>query len=374
VNVERVISSDDHADLSHEQVKRFLVSSLHDEYDRAVEKYLGSLRITGAANARWREQQGESVEVEGQELDWLGRPAQKRHASARRPGHTDPVQRLADMDIDGVDASVTYCEVSAFRFLYLLDTGSDEATRAFNTALAEFGSADPNRLIMSYQIPIHDIDAAVREVEWVASVGGKSLQLPVFPTELGLVDYWDARYDPLWAAIQDADLPICCHTGLNTALENLAERDPTPQKGVLAATAPLTTAECFWMWIMGGVFERFERLRVVFVEPGVSWVSWWLAMVDDLVLRQDYVFPAISELPSHYFHRNVFLTFIDEPDVVRDARARIGIENVMWSSDYPHPISSWPKSRMLIDRMFDSATPEERELLIAGNAARVWNL
>src|SRR4051794_39803274 len=60
VNVERVISSDDHADLSHEQVKRFLVSSLHDEYDRAVEKYLGSLRITGAANARWREQQGES--------------------------------------------------------------------------------------------------------------------------------------------------------------------------------------------------------------------------------------------------------------------------------------------------------------------------
>ena len=74
----------------------------------------------------------------------------------------------------------------------------------------------------------------------------------------------------------------------------------------------LLTAEAFGMWIMGGVFERFPGLKVVFVEPGVAWVAWWVEIVDDMVTRQGYAFPAITELPSHYFHRNVFLTFIEE--------------------------------------------------------------
>jgi len=373
MTLQRVISSDDHADLSHDRVKQFLASYLHADYDRAVERFQGSVHITAEANQRWREQQGVAIDP-NQELDILGRPAKKAYPSWGRAGHTDPHQRLADMDIDGVDASVTYCEVSAFRFLYLLDRGSREATRAFNEALMDFGSADPSRLIMTYQIPIHDIEGAVQEVDWLASHGAKSLQLPVFPVELGLSEYWDARYDPLWAAIQEKGLPICCHVGLNTQLESLADRDPTPQKGSLAATAPLTTSESMWMWIMGGVFERFPKLKVVFVEPGVSWVAWWLNQVDDLLLRQNYDFPAISEMPSHYFHQNVFLTFIDEPDVVAAARDRIGIGNVMWSSDYPHPISSWPKSRQSIEKILESATPEETELLASGNAARVWNL
>ena len=65
------------------------------------------------------------------------------------------------MDADGVSASVTYCEVSAFRYLYLLKEGWKEATSAFNTALTEFASPDPARLVINFQIPIHDIDAAV---------------------------------------------------------------------------------------------------------------------------------------------------------------------------------------------------------------------
>ena len=111
------------------------------------------------------------------------------------------------------------------------------------------------------------------------------------------------------------------------------------------------------MWIMGGVFERFPRLKVVFVEPGLGWVPWWLYIVDDLTQRQGYDFPAITELPSHYFRQNVFLTFIDEPNAVRHAHECLGIENIMWSSDYPHPVSSWPHSHMLVDKMFARRRP-----------------
>jgi predicted TIM-barrel fold metal-dependent hydrolase len=367
---ERLISSDDHVDISHDDVKARLATKYHDAYDTGVARFQTAMTgmLTAAANARWREQQGLEPD------DNVGMAKNRTHASWRRPGHTQAPARLADMDMDGVEASVTYCEVSAFRYLYLIDDGWENATRAFNDTLTDWASPAPSRLIINYQIPIHDVDAAVREVHRAAASGCKSLQLPVYPAELGLPDYWDARYDRLWAAIQETGLPICLHIGLNTSLDNLAQRDPTPQKGVLVPVIGLSTGEAIGMFVLTGVLERFPGLKVVFVEPGIGWVAWWLYIVDDLMQRQGYEFPAITELPSHYFHQNVFLTFIDEPNVVFHARDRLGIGNVMWSSDYPHPVSSWPNSQATVDKMFSDTTAEERRLIVSGNAARVWQL
>ena len=91
------------------------------------------------------------------------------------------------------------------------------------------------------------------------------------------------------------------------------------------------------MWVLTGLLERFPRLKVVFVEPGIGWVAWWLYIADDFVKRQGYEFPALKKLPSEYFRQSVHLTFIDEPHVIMHAHDRLGIENIMWSSDYPHP-------------------------------------
>jgi predicted TIM-barrel fold metal-dependent hydrolase len=368
---ERLISADDHVDVGHDTVKTHLATKYHGAYDAGLMAFaasMGNMRSV-EANSQWREQQSLG-EPDGP----IGMDVRRQHAASGRAGHTDAQARLADMDVDGVEASVSYCEVSAFRYLYLIEDGWKESTRAFNLALADFAAADPKRLIVNYQIPIHDIEAAVDEVRWAASAGCKSLQLPVYPAELGLPDYWDTRYDPLWTAISDADLPICLHIGLNTALDDLARRDPTPQKGIFVPLVALSAAEPLGMWIMGGVFERFPNLRVVFVEPGLGWVAWWLYIVDDLAARQGYEFPAITHAPSHYFHRNVFLTFIDEPHAIRMANETLGIENIMWSSDYPHPVSSWPNSRAMVEEMFGDADPADRELVVCGNAARVWNL
>ena len=368
---ERLISADDHVDLAHDSVKAHLASKYHDAYDAAFMEFVSSTNNVRSveANQRWREQQDL-----GAPTSPVGMGTGRGQIVLDAVGHRDATARLADMDRDGVDASVTYCEVSAFRYLYLVREGRPESTRAFNLALMEFASADPERLIVSCQIPIHDVDEAVTEVHWAAANGCRSLQLPVFPAELGLPDYWDARYEPLFAAIQETGLPICCHIGMNTMLDDLARRDPTPQKGIFVPMVPLSAAESLGMWIMGGVFERFPQLKVVFVEPGLGWVSWWLYIADDLMTRQGYEFPAITELPSHYFRRNVFLTFIDEPDAVEQARGRLGVENLMWSSDYPHPVTSFPNSKAIVDAIFADADPRERELIVSGNAARVWNL
>ena len=125
---ERLISADDHVDLAHDTIKGFLASKFHDDYDRALGKFAASMgaMMSSAANQRWREQQGMEADpsVEGA----MGRD--RAHPAWGRAGHTDAHERLKDMDTDGVEASSTYCEVSAFRYLYMLERGSAEATRA----------------------------------------------------------------------------------------------------------------------------------------------------------------------------------------------------------------------------------------------------
>ncbi|MCU1373885.1 MAG: hypothetical protein JWO68_1171 [Actinomycetia bacterium] len=352
---ERIISADSHVRITHEAVKEHLPASMHASYDRAVDKI-------GGGGVATRPGQNELPA-------WLDGV---RHAIGREGNH-DPKARLADMDVDGVDVEVLYCEFSAFRYLYLIEGGWKEATRAFNDTLLAFESADPDRLVVSYQIPLHDLDVAVNEVHRVAAQGGKSLQLPVHPVELGLPDYHDRVYDRLWAAVQETGLPVCLHIGL-APIKVYDDPQPAHAQGVVQPLAAMWTSVQYGNFILSGIFERFPRLKVVFVEPGVGWVPWWLNSVDRKVRDIGYSFPDITELPSFYFNRNVWLTFIDEKFAVHDLRHDIGVENMMWSTDYPHPACTWPDSKAVIEKQFADIPAEERRLMLSGNAEKVWNL
>ncbi|MCU1401393.1 MAG: putative metal-dependent hydrolase, TIM-barrel fold [Acidimicrobiales bacterium] len=377
VSQEDLVSADSHVKMTHEQVKAHMPSALHEAYDNAASAY--DARMSSGAGAVNRagavQKTTEQLEAE-REAERQARTEQLIASNAvfGRAGYWDPAERLKDMDADGVRAEVLYSEVSAFRYLSTVRDGVGEAVRGFNDALHEFSSADPARLIVSYQIPIHDIDLAVAEVKRVAALGARSLQLPVFPAEVGEQDYFHVRYEPLFALIEEIGLPICLHIGLRLSLDELAQRDPTPQKGIMVTMTPLMTAEAFGMFVMGGVFERFPRLKVVFVEPGLTWVAWWLETVDDMVARQGYRFPAITERPSDYFRRNVHLTFIDEKLGLERMRDVLGVSQLMWSTDFPHPVTSWPNSRKVIDEQFANIPADERQMMVAGNAIRVWNL
>ena len=350
---ERLISTDSHVTVTHDAVKAHLATKFHEGYDAAVAQMGG-----GGTAIR----QGQNVMPQGFEG--------VRHAIGR-PGNYDPVERLKDMDQDDVEVEVLYCEFSAFRYLYLIKDGWREATRAFNDTLIEFASVDPKRLIASYQIPIHDIEIAVDEVKRVAEAGGKSLQLPVHPPELGLPDYWEKHWDPLWAAIQEANLPACLHIGL--APITVYDKMPDHAQGVVQPLAAFWTSVQYGNFIMGGVFERFPDLRVVFVEPGIGWVPWWLFNSDEMIVHRNYKYPQIKALPSFYFKRNVGLTFIYEPFAVQNLR-HLMLDNIMWSTDYPHPACSWPDSRELVEDQFKGVPDDEREKILSGNAIRFWNL
>jgi predicted TIM-barrel fold metal-dependent hydrolase len=361
----RIISADSHVTVRHEQVKANLASRHHGAYDEAVKKFeawfLGGGKGGKAKNAA-------SANQAAFEID----PRLFRAMS--RPGTADPKARLEDMDTDGVDVEVLFCELSAYRFLYMVEPGAVEATRAFNDTLRQFASEDSERLVVNYQIPINDIGAAVAEVERVAGFGGKALQLPLFPAEVEMPDYFDESYDPLWSTISETGLPISFHIGLNRAVDDLARRDPTPLNGLTIPCIPPMTTEAFGMWLLTGLLVRFPDLSLVFVEPGLGWVAWYLYFIDDMVRYQGYRFPAISELPSTYYRRNMNLTFVNEPDAIDHLRHRLGTENLLWSTDYPHPVTSWPDSQKIITEQFRDVDPADRDLMLAGNAARVWNL
>jgi predicted TIM-barrel fold metal-dependent hydrolase len=349
-----LISADSHVTVTHDDVKKHLSPKFYEAYDAAVAQMGGGGTAIRA---------GQNTMPKGFEG--------VRHAIGR-PGNSNPIERLKDMDQDGVDVEVLYCEFSAFRYLYLIKDGWREATRAFNDTLIDFASADPKRLIASYQIPIHDIDIACAEVKRLAESGAKSLQLPVHPPELGAPDYWERVYDPLWATIQEADLPICLHIGL-APIEVFKGEFPNHAQGVVQPLAAFWTSVQYGNFILSGVFERFPGLKVVFVEPGIGWMPWWMFQVDEMALHRNYPFPEIKEAPSFYFHRNLFLTFIYEPFAVQNLR-HLMLENIMWSTDYPHPACSWPDSRALVEEQFKGVPADERELILSGNAARVWNL
>lgn len=368
---ERLISADSHLHITHDQVKAHLDPTYHDAYDAAAGGYEARMsKGTGAANRAGAKMTKTADEVKAERAEQIA----ASNAVFSREAYWNPEARLADMDADGVDVEVLYSEVSAFRYLADVEGAVGPAVQAFNDALVDFARTDPTRLIVSYQIPIHDIDLAVAEVKRVISLGGRSLQLPVFPTEVDCPDYIDERYDPLFEVIQESGLPICCHIGLKTSLDELAERDPTPNMGIMVPMTPLMTAEAFGMWIMGGVLERFPGLKLVFVEPGLTWVAWWLDIVDDMVKRQGYKFPAITALPSTYFHRNISLTFIEEDMALHRLRDVLGPESLMWSTDFPHPVTSWPHSREIVEQQFQGIPAEERQLMVCGNAQRVWKL
>jgi predicted TIM-barrel fold metal-dependent hydrolase len=292
------------------------------------------------------------------------------HEAFSDPGYHDPVERLKAMDRDQVDAEVLYSEVSAFRHYGHMREGFREAAEAFNRVLLDFASVDNTRLVPAYQVPLIDIDFAVKQVHELAALGARAVHIPTFPAEVGLPEYHDSRYDPVWAAISEAGMSISQHLGLVQSLFDLLQRDPTPQKAIFTSQPAMRLAETIGFWILTGVLARFPELKIVLVEPSLGWVPYYLDTIDSMAAGP-YEFPELDDKPSSYFHRQMYLTFVDDPRGLAQ-RGELGVDRIMWSTDFPHPATSWPNSQAVVEKNFAGIPEDERDLIVAGNAARVY--
>ncbi len=152
--------------------------------------------------------------------------------------------------------------------------------------------------------------------------------------------------------------------------------DPTPFKGIFQSLPPIFMAECLSGWTVSGVLERFPELQIVLVEAGIGWIPYMLERLDTMAENHGWdTFPekAISEKPSHYWYNNMAATF--EQDLIGIKLIdELGVKNLVWATDYPHPDSTWPNSREVLEHHCAGLPAEHVELIAAGNAERIYNL
>jgi uncharacterized protein len=293
-------------------------------------------------------------------------------------GEWDPMARLADMDLDGVRTEVLYIDATGGSMLYALEPEAGRAvTTAINSAALDFARVAPERLVVVHLLPLHGIadsaEPAIAEVHRLASEGARALQVPLYPEDQGLPKYLDPVYDPLWSAIEDVQMPVSLHVcppkgrGLGA--------DPTPAKGVFQVMPPILMSQPMVELILNGVFQRHPGLRVVLVEAGLGWIPYMLDRMDTCHRKGDWKARGmpIDDLPSDYWYSNMAATF-EEDLVAMGMRDRLGVENLLWATDYPHPDQTFPRSLEVIDEHFADLPERDRNLMIHDNAARLYRL
>ena len=315
----------------------------------------------------------------GRSIEEIGPRARFERA---RQGGWDPDERIRDMDTTGVDAALLYPTVG-FHSYGIEDLALMEAVlSAWNRWIADFCRQHPERLKGVGCVVLDDVDRAIRELERCKELGLATVNVP---SQLEGPHYGTGAYDRFWAAAQDLEIPISTHIGSTRgALSHSRARDHVrrmaagPVRDFTSGAVVLPdwhVQEMIFRLVASGVFERFPRLRFVCAEFEAGWAASMLAYLDAAIWdgTHPYIAYDLPLRPSEYFRRNMALTFIRDEVAVR-CRDLIGLENLMWSDDYPHLESCWPDSAAVIDRVLPrrEVPDEERALILSGNASRIY--
>jgi predicted TIM-barrel fold metal-dependent hydrolase len=290
-----------------------------------------------------------------------------------RPGGWDPAQRLPDMELDGVEAEVLYTTLG-FRLFWLKDAGLQRACfRVYNDWLAAYCSYAPKRLKGLALISLYDPKEGAQELERCAKLGLKGAMIWCSPP--ADQPYSSEIYDPFWAAAQDLDMPVSLHA--ITGMERIPWEYGAEKRAMRSTVTPHEIEKSFSILILSGVLERFPRLKIVSAENNCGWLPYYLQRMDRGFARfgpSGTVTPWPTKLtlkPSEYFRRQMYCTFIDDSFGVA-SRHWIGVDNVMWSSDYPHTASTWPHSRDIIERDFKDVSEVEKRKIVRENVAQLY--
>ena len=170
-------------------------------------------------------------------------------------------------------------------------------------------------------------------------------------------------------------MPLSLHTATNRAEKTRTGEGDSIKEATGRANKVFWPSTSMCDMIFSGVFERHPGLKTVIVEFELAWAAHLVQTVDYVYMeRQEeasYRFKDGS-LPSDYFHNNVYLSFQEDPVGIR-VRDVIGVDNMMWGSDYPHAESTFPKSREILDAIFDGVPDEDRNKIVALNAAKLYD-
>jgi predicted TIM-barrel fold metal-dependent hydrolase len=277
-----------------------------------------------------------------------------------RPGCYDPVERLVDMDTDGVWGQLcfpNYARFAGHRF-YLnvadLELGL-VCLRTYNDYLLdEWCATNPDRLFGSVILPLHDVDAAVAELERVIAKGAKAIAFSENPTVLGLPSVHTDHWEPLWAVANEARLPVCMHIGSSSRL--VTTSPDAPAKVLVTLNGVNSMLACV-DWLFSGILDRHTNLSVILSEGGAGWIPYILERADksfhdprtnfDLSIGQTARQGTLP--PSQVFAEHMYVCLVDEHFALRSL-GDIPVDNLLWEGDYPHGDGLWPNNRTYLEK------------------------
>jgi predicted TIM-barrel fold metal-dependent hydrolase len=288
----------------------------------------------------------------------------------KRAGGWDPHERLRDQAYDGISAEVLYPTLG-YAALATGDPELDEAcVRAYNDWLIEFCSIAPDRFWGLGLVALWNIDHAIAELERCKRAGLRGAAIGLVPAPD--LPYSSEHYDRFWAACQDLGMSINMHINSGPGARHAEQR---LDAGPLPRGVHKHKLDC-WITlghlIGGGVLERYPGLNVVFGEAGVGWIPFFAQEYDYYQNRFSGSGAALPRPPSEYIYRQVYGAFISD-EVGGLLLTRYGQDTFMWSNDYPHPACLWPISARAIAHDLGHLTPEVRQKVTSGTAARLYN-
>jgi predicted TIM-barrel fold metal-dependent hydrolase len=293
----------------------------------------------------------------------------------RQLAGADPEQRLLDMDRDGIDAEVMFPNKGLSMWATPDAHLAMAQCRVYNEWAWEVFARYNHRMSPAAAIATADLEGSIAEVQRVAKLGFRALTLPCKPVwgahDVDHPNYNLPVFDPLWAVIQDANLPITFHVSTG--------RDPRASRGnggavinyVSHSLSP--TIEPVANLCASGVLARFPRLRFATIEAGIGWVAWLLDAMDEAYRKHHFwVRPKLAKLPSEYFHEHGFASFQEDAAGLAVAESMNLADNFMWGNDYPHHEGTWPHSAEAIERTMSGLSDSARAKVLGLNAARLF--
>ncbi len=378
----RVISGDGHIEIPPEMWTPRVPKEWRDRAPRLVKLPTG----------------GDGIVMEGRDTYVLGlamggKPYEQRNVVGEvyedNPGTGGPDQRVREQDQDGVDAEILYHTHQTMWRGIREDAGYKALIHAFNEFLAEdYCSYAPDRLIGMGLIPDTSMDDAIAELEYCARAGLKGIMLRNYPNGKGYPMPEDDRF---WAAALDLKMGITAHSifggGPGSGPTFRYKQQPGAGEVHTSGADPVgyvtrfstSMGRSMAQMMFTGVFERFPSLRIYFAETQAGWIPHFIFQADDNYARtrfwaeRSFGVGPLPQPPSAYIRRHAVWGFLRDPVGVQ-LRHQIGVDNLIWGTDFPHQQGDWPHSRGVIEESFAGVPEDERYAMLAGNAIEFFHL
>ena len=301
------------------------------------------------------------------------------------PGTRDPEVKARHEEADGVVGCVIFSNgprpfSPEYRERVPLGVpkGSIEqrvaGARIYNRWLADFCSAYPDRFFGIAQIEIEDVDSAVKEVQWAAENGLRGgIAFPGVAPAGEYPGFHDEIYEPLWSVCEDLDMPLNTH-GVDAIPAQLYPFGHVANILLTLTEAPFFSTRHLWWLMWTGVFDRHPGLKLAFAELLAGWIPRTLSELDS-TLNSNLGAQGRSVLkltPTEYWQQHCFVgaSFMSRTEA--NARHEVGLDSVMWGSDYPHVEGTWPHTRESLRNTLAGIPAEDMRKMLGENAIRCY--